>query len=142
ARPTTLKRTSASVGPWGMCRLRRARVASGSEDGFTVIELVMATGLMFFALTGMLYTAVAGFRGIAVARGRQSANGVANQTLEQVRALPYDTLTKGLSNSDSTVTADTAISRSGSVWTYGGETVPHGDNPVTTPLNPHKQTVT
>src|SRR5205807_1130862 len=57
-------------------------------------------------------------------------------------ALPYDTLTNGLSNSDSTVNTDSAISRSGSVWTYGGETVPHGDNPVTTPLNPHKQTVT
>src|SRR5438270_6383879 len=123
-----------------MSRLRRAHMASASEDGFTVIELVMATGLMFFAITAMLYTALAGFRGIAVARGRQAANGVANQTLEQVRALPYDTLTKGLSNFDNTVTSDSAITRSGSVWTYGGETVPHGDNPVTTPLNPHQQT--
>src|SRR5438270_9461513 len=123
-----------------MSRLRRAHMASASEDGFTVIELVMATGLMFFAITAMLYTALAGFRGIAVARGRQAANGVANQTLEQVRALPHDTLTKGLRNFDNTVTSDSAITRSGSVWTYGGETVPHGDNPVTTPLNPHQQT--
>jgi hypothetical protein len=124
-----------------MSRLRRARTASTSEDGFTVIELVVATGLMFIVITAMLYTTVAGFRGIAIARGRQAASGLANQTVEQVRALPYNTLSLGLSNSDSTITGDTAISRSGAVWTYGGETIPHGDNPVTTPLNPHQQSV-
>src|SRR5438477_5806237 len=124
-----------------MSRLRRAPTASTSEDGFTLIELIMATGLMLIVVTAMLYTTVAGFRGIAIARGRQTANGIANQTLEQVRALPYNTLTLGLSNSDTTVTTDTAITRSGSVWTYGGETVPHCDNPVTTPLNPHQQSV-
>src|SRR5436309_1905019 len=124
-----------------MSRLRRARLASTSEDGFTVIELIMATGLMTVAIVAMLYTTIAGFRGIQVARGRQAANGVANQALEQVRALSYDTLSNGLSDSDSTINSDTAISRSGSVWTYGGETIPHATNPVTTPLNPHQQTV-
>jgi hypothetical protein len=67
-----------------MSRLRRAPTASTSEDGFTVVELVMATGLMFIVITAMLYTTVAGFRGIAVARGRQTANGIANQTVDQV----------------------------------------------------------
>src|SRR3954453_15930809 len=101
-----------------MSRLRRAPTASTSEDGFTVIELIMATGLMFIVITAMQCTTVAGFRGITIARGRQAANGIANQTVEQVRALPYATLSLGLSNSDSTITSDTAISRSGAAWSY------------------------
>src|SRR5438270_8168870 len=121
-----------------MTRLRRALRSRPGEDGFTMVELMAAMGVMLVALVAMLWTTLAGFRGVATARRRQTANSLANQTVEQVRALPFDTVKKGLSDSDSTVATDSAITS----WTYKGESVPHASNPPTTPLNPHRQSVT
>jgi len=80
------------------------------EDGFTIVELMVATGVMLAAITAMLYTTLAGLEGIAVARQRQTANGLANQVLEQVRALPFDTVERGLSNTDLSAHQDSRIS--------------------------------
>src|SRR3954452_8021707 len=129
-----------------MARFMRARARLGrahaEEDGFTVIELTVATSLMLIAIVAMLWTTLAGFRGIATARRRQTANGLANQAMEQIRALAFDTGKHGLGNSDLAATTDTAITKSGSgsnaVYTYGGEQIPHADNPTTAPLVPHR----
>src|SRR4051812_30198349 len=124
---------------------RRAR-SSGPEDGFTIIELMVASGVMLVAITAMLFTTFAGMRGIALARQRQTANGLANQAMEQIRALPFDTVERGLGNTDLAAMTDTRITRTGSspsfVYSYGGEQIPHGDNPNATPLVPHQQTIT
>jgi type II secretory pathway pseudopilin PulG len=120
-------------------------VARAPEDGFTLIELVVATGVMLAAVVAMLSTTLAGFQGIAVARRRQSANALANQAIEEIRALPFDTVTHGLGNTDLSATTDTRITKSGSgstgVYTFGGEQIPHADNPTTTPVVPHQSTV-
>src|SRR5438309_4980900 len=110
-----------------MTRCRRAR-GPAAEDGFTVVELIVATGVMLVAIVAMLWTTLAGFKGIAEARRRQTANALANQTLEQVRALAFDTVKRGLDNTDLSTTTDSAITKTGSgssaVYTYGGEQIP------------------
>src|SRR4029079_4998931 len=106
--------------------------------------LMVATGVMMVAVVAMLWTTLAGFRGIATARRRQTANGLANKAMEQIRALPFETLKHGLSNSDLSSTTDSRITKTGSgssaVYTFGGEQMPHGDNPTTVPLVPHQAT--
>ena len=125
-------------------RRARSREAKG-EDGFTLIELVVATGVMLAAVVAMLGTTFAGFRGIAVARRRQVANALANQAIEQIRALPFDTVTHGLDNTDLSTNTDSRITKTGSgssaTYTFGGEQIPHADNPTTAPLVPHQTSV-
>src|SRR5881296_2736540 len=81
-----------------MATRRRLR----GEGGFTLIEMMLAAGIIFVTLTALAYVALIGFSDIALARERQSANGLANQTMEQMRALPFNTLKNGLSNTDLT----------------------------------------
>lgn len=70
------------------------------EDGFTLIEAVVAMGVVFTALVMLASMTVNVARDLAFARQRQAANGIANQLLEDVRGLAYATLEKGLSTSD------------------------------------------
>jgi hypothetical protein len=129
----------------GMTRLRRALRTRPGEDGFTVIEFAMATGVMLAAIVAMLYTTLAGFRGIATARRRQAATALANQAVEQVRALRFQDLQNGLGQSDLVATTDSAIDKSGAptVYKYAGEQIPFSTitgGPA--PLVPHQQQVT
>jgi type II secretory pathway pseudopilin PulG len=122
-----------------------------AEGGFTLIELMISVGVILTALLALLYTATIGFTDIAFARQRQGANGLANQAIEQARALPFDTLAKGMSNADliaSTTVGNAAydanIVLNGScgapiVYCYNGERIPQGGASVV-PLVPHQTT--
>lgn len=107
----------------------------------TIIELMVASGVMLVGLTALAYTTTVSFADIGTARQRQAANGLLNRTIEQVRALPFDTLRSGLDNADAA--ADTAnVTVSGSTYTYkgNGEQIPNGTLPAhVTPLFPHVQ---
>lgn len=76
--------------------LARWRQAQALEDGFSLLEVVIAITIIFGALLLLLSTALVGMADAALARQRQTANGIANQILEQVRALPYETVGQGL----------------------------------------------
>src|SRR2546426_2200630 len=108
--------------------LRRIRSRLRGEAGFTLIELMVAVGIMLVALLALAYTATIGFSDIALARQRQGASGLANQTMEQIRALPFDVLKKGLSNADLASGSDTKITACGVNYCYGGEQIPRGAN--------------
>src|SRR6266516_6265604 len=82
---------------FSLCPLRR-RLAAG--EGFTLIELVIAMGVILTALLAMAYTATIGFSDIALARQRQGANAIADRAMEQIRGLPFDTIKKGLATWD------------------------------------------
>jgi prepilin-type N-terminal cleavage/methylation domain-containing protein len=127
--------------------VRKLRRGLPSEGGFTLIELMAALGVILVALLALAYTATIGFSDIALARQRQGANGLANQTMEQVRALPFDTLKAGLSNADLAGGGDANIVLNGAcgaptVYCYNGETIPRGNNAGVVPLVPHRQTLT
>jgi type II secretory pathway pseudopilin PulG len=121
-------------------RLRR------DEQGFTLIELMVAAGIVLVTLMTIVSSATVGFGDIALAQQRQAANGLASRIMEEVRAIPYDTVKKGLSDTDLSSGSDPNITSSGgaptTVYSYGGEEIPHGTNANVTPIVPHKATVT
>src|SRR5439155_11816940 len=121
--------------------LRRIRVRLAPEGGFTLVELMVALGVILLALLAMAYTATIGFSDIALARQRQGASGLANQTIEQMRALPFDVVKKGLGNTDLSSGSDPNITACGANYCYGGEQIPRGANPNVVPLVPHTQTI-
>jgi type II secretory pathway pseudopilin PulG len=70
------------------------------ERGFSLIETVIAIGLIFVALVTLAYAATSGFGYQALARERQAANGLADKMMEEVRGLAYESIRKGLAAGD------------------------------------------
>ena len=133
------------------------------QEGFTLIELMVAMGVILIALIAMAYTVTVSLSNVAFARQRDGANALADQAMEQIRALPFTTLQAGLDNTDLANTTDTNILKNGQggcpagsfcfrvtpsaaqcpsgVPGYG-ERIPHGTNGNVVPLVPHQQTQT
>jgi prepilin-type N-terminal cleavage/methylation domain-containing protein len=131
--------------------VRRRLTRTRDDSGFTLIELMVAMGVILASLMTLAYTASIGFSDIALARQRDGANGVANQTMEQVRALPFDTLKRGLATSD-LPGGDSSIVTTGcpnaAPYCYRAaasgtlEEIPRGTNANVVPLVPHRATLT
>lgn len=64
------------------------------------MELVVACTVMMTALTSMAYVTTGAFGDIAMAEERLAANGLLDEAIEQLRALPYDTVSLGMRTSD------------------------------------------
>jgi type II secretory pathway pseudopilin PulG len=80
---------------------RRLEVRLGArlhsdERGFTMLEVIIALSLVTAALITLAYTATNGFRYIAFARERQSADQIGNMVMEEVRGLAYSKIKQGL----------------------------------------------
>jgi type II secretory pathway pseudopilin PulG len=120
---------------------RRLRGRGTAEGGFTLIELVLASGVIALVMSSLAYMGTVAFKDAAIARNRQVATGLASQALEQVRALPYDTVALGLSTADLAAGTDANVTQAGSVYKYNGETIPNGTSNVSiAPLAPHQTT--
>lgn len=139
----------------------RIRRRLHAEGGFSLIELMFALGIILVALFAMAYMITVSLSNVAFARQRDGANSLANQTMEQIRALPFTTIQAGLDNTDLTNTTDSNILKPGQggcpagsycykvvpsvaqcpagVPAYG-ERIPHGTNANITPLVPHQFT--
>jgi type II secretory pathway pseudopilin PulG len=131
----------------GSPRLRSTLSRLHEQEGFTLVELAVAAMIVLVAVLALAYTATIGFSSIALARQRDGANGVANQMLEQIRGLPFDTVRKGLATSD--LSGDPNIVACGIAKCYQSgsltETIPTSNYAVgtnITPLVPHSRTVT
>lgn len=111
------------------------------DEGFTIIETMVALGVILASVVALAYVTTAGFNSIGYSRQRQAATGFANQAMEQVRGLPFDTLKKGLNNPDLATMIDTKITKVGSEYFYAGEQIPRGDNASVVPLVPHTQSL-
>ena len=117
------------------------------EDGFTIVELTVATGIVLTALVMLGGVLTSGITATGISRERQSATGLANQTMEQIRALPFDTMARGLDTTDlanTTGSSDTNVTTTGcgAAYCYGGERVVNNTNGAVDPLVPHTKTVT
>jgi prepilin-type N-terminal cleavage/methylation domain-containing protein len=125
---------------------RSLRLRRGGEDGFSLIELVMAIFVFSVITTALGYVMTGSMVDVAFARQRQVANHLATQAMEQVRALPFATLAAGLNRADlATADPDIAVTGSGATAVYTftptNETIPTGTSgTLQVPLNPHKQT--
>jgi type II secretory pathway pseudopilin PulG len=132
---------------------RHAGALLRQEGGFTLIELMVAIGVILTALLITAVTAIQPFSNIGLSRQRQGANGVAQQAMEELRALPSSYIANGLSTSDPTVSGDSNILQScpatmgSSAWCIS---YPQGDTEMlvkgglsyssVTPLVPHETT--
>jgi len=124
--------------------LARVRVRAHSDErGFTLLETVIAVTVVFGSLLMLAYTATIGFTYVSLARERQSATGLANQVMEQVRGLATDRFVKGLSSSD--LAGDPNIVLCGSDYhfkTCSGDQMVHTPGlPTAVPLVPHQGAV-
>jgi hypothetical protein len=121
----------------------RGRIAA--QEGLSIIEMAVALGVIFISLLALARTATVAFSDTANSRQRQTGNQLANQLLEQVAGLPWETVTKGLATSD--LNGDSNIVSCSGVYRYKtctGEQIEHTDYPVGTaisPLVPHTGSV-
>jgi len=105
-------------------RAWRTRSAAQDESGFTIIEMVVALGLIAIVATGFLTSVSFGFRTIAVARQRQTASELATKALEHLRDVPYDNIYEDITpshNTDSTH-PDYWVDDSGPTYDVNGST--------------------
>src|SRR5437867_2520139 len=116
------------------------------QDGFGLIEVMVALGILFGTTLTMVTMAAAALGPTAVARQRQTATGLADQAMEEIRSLPFDSLKRGLDNTDLANTTDPNVVKNCNNVTgdycYGTEKIPHGTNVNVVPLVPHRQTTT
>jgi prepilin-type N-terminal cleavage/methylation domain-containing protein len=122
------------IRPWSRTR---------GDDGFTLLELTVAMMVIAVVIVTLVGLQLSSVKTVAVARQRQAATALADQKLERLRALPYNTIQAGLLASDPTlnVAADPRYSagRLGAPW---NEALVTSSNQTEPELNPHKQTKT
>lgn len=134
------------------CPHRRVRVRRGSlrrrlasDAGFGLPEVMVAMGIVVTALVMLAHTVSVTLSDVGLARQRQGANAIANETIEQIRAIPQDTLRKGLRTSDLTG-GDTNVTNCSGVYYFrscDGEVIVHTAGlPDTPPLVPNRTTQT
>ncbi len=75
---------------------RRLRRIAAGEDGFSLLETVIAVTMIFGLLLPLTLTSLTGVRYIAFARERQGASQIADQLMEQARGLTFSKIKQGL----------------------------------------------
>lgn len=124
-----------------LMRQRWSRATRTSDEGFTLLELTVASIILITLLTTLLPLHVGAMRTLAVAKQRQQASQLANEVQEQLRALPYDVVVAGLSSTDTSTDTDIVSGRFRP--SYDGsidEKLQVSGSTTQAPLNPHKRT--
>ena len=120
----------------------RGRVAA--QEGLSIIEMAVALGVIFISLLALARTATVAFSDTANSRQRQTGNQLANQLLEQVAGLPWETVKKGLATSDLASDSNIVLC-TGAVYRYKtctGEAIVHTAGLAdVSPLVPHTGSV-
>ena len=81
--------------PWRRRRVSASAAAAGSrpdDDGFTVVELIVALALMAIVMAGLAPALDSALQAASTANRRTAANGLATAAIEQMRAVAYDTV--------------------------------------------------
>lgn len=79
-----------------------------SDAGFTLTEVMVTLFVISAVLLALITVQVKALGSVGLAKERQQATALANRTMEQLRALPYDTVSAGLRACD--ITGDSNIS--------------------------------
>lgn len=73
--------------------VRAHRRRADSDGGFTMIEVLVAMVIVAVVMTSLIGILLSTLTTVVQARQRQTATGLATQSLEQLRALPYNDIT-------------------------------------------------
>ncbi|MEX2394128.1 MAG: hypothetical protein WD826_06585 [Actinomycetota bacterium] len=124
-------------------RERLGRLRS-DEAGFSLVEIMVASGVILVSLTLLASVLTAGLKASGIARQRQSATGLANRAIEQIRSLPFQTVERGLDVTDITNSQDPNITSNGcdTASCFNGERIVNGTNAPVEPLVPHRRATT
>lgn len=130
-------------------RVTTRRAGTGeraAEDGFGIIELLVALSIIFIGVVALTYTTSVALVDTAYARQRQAANGLAGKAMEQLRAIPFSTLAAGLSTSDPKLAGDPAVAGctvGGTTYSYcyDGKPMPTTSSTSVGPIDPHIHSV-
>jgi len=118
---------------------------SRGDDGFSIIEAVIATALLSIALITVERGAIVAMSAASVAKEHSVATSLVSGDIAQLVALPFTDLQAGLNPSVDSLTSDPNITQSGSTYTFklNGATIPTTNtNTSEAPLVPHITTVT
>jgi prepilin-type N-terminal cleavage/methylation domain-containing protein len=104
-----------------LAEIRRRVHLSQRDDGFTLVELIVAMVIIAGVLMTLIVVQISAATTIVEARKRTQATAFANEAMEQMRAIPWAYLSRGLYNGFVSASGgDSAVS--GSTLTAGGET--------------------
>lgn len=98
----------------------RGSARASSEEGFSLVETVMALGLIFTVMLGLLASLSTGIRGLTTGRQRTGGTAVAKEVVEQARAAAYDDVGHDFLN-DTTLASDPAITGTAPDYVYTPE---------------------
>ncbi|WP_062316489.1 type IV pilus modification PilV family protein [Demequina maris] len=93
----------------------RTSVRRGGEGGFTLVEVIVALFVLAVVILAIIFVQTRALVTNADSQARQAATAAANQAMEELRAMPWDYLRRGLysgwnaSGSDPFVTGADAI---------------------------------
>jgi len=120
----------------------RAWSRMSDDEGFTLLELTVAMMIIAVVIVTLVALQVSSLKTVAVARQRQAATALADQTIEQLRALPYTTIQSGMLASDPTLNtaADPRITSTGRLGAPWNEALLTSTNQTEPLLKKHKQT--
>jgi type II secretory pathway pseudopilin PulG len=76
-------------------RMKTARLLFSGERGFSLLEVVVAAGIVTGAFAALAQLLAMSIANNVSARGASAATVLAVQKMEQLRALPWDALTSG-----------------------------------------------
>lgn len=110
------------------------------DDGFTLVEVLVAMMIFVVSLLALAHVATAAFTDVAFARQRQAATGLGNETLEKMRALAIDAFKKGLRESD--LSTDPNVTGAPGSYLFEGEPVVADGTSDVDPLVPNTREVT
>ena len=89
-------------------RMAAGRRSRQAQTGFTIIESLIALGLVLGVIVGLLATVNIGIRGVMTGRQRSVALSIANEVMETARSRSYGDVGHDL-DSDPTLTGDPAL---------------------------------
>lgn len=69
-----------------------ARVTAGRDDGFSLVEAVVALAIATAIFTALAFALIGGAKSSLLSQQNQQAGDVLNQAVERARALPYEAL--------------------------------------------------
>ncbi len=123
------------------------RKRTSSEAGFGMTETVVAMAILFVAVSIMGSHLIRAYASVTISRQRQVATAMANEVLEQVRALPFDQLDMGNNDLAASVLSgeeDLAVTGSGdaAVYTFRGREIPRAAVTDVPPIVPHVEATT